>query len=86
MWKRSPLVMILRVIIRSIFTANGKYPFLDCENLPRPIQMQLSLKPKTFSYSFVQFLESTSNFKHFQEKYESHSYFFSEIRDCERLF
>ena len=44
------------------------------------------LKPKTFSYSFVQILESTSNFKHFQEKYESHSYFFSEIRDCERLF
>ena len=32
------------------------------------IQMQLSLKPKTFIHSFVPFLESISNMKHFEKK------------------
>ena len=30
--------------------------------------MQLSSKPKTFSDFFVQFLESKSNFKHFEKE------------------
>ena len=46
--------------------------------------MQLSLKRKTFSDFFVPFLESTSNFKRFEEKYDLHSYFILEITDCER--
>ena len=50
-----------------------------------PIQMQLSLKPKTFSDSFFPFLESASNFKHFEEKDARHSYFISEITDCQSL-
>ena len=33
-----------------------------------PIQMQLSLKQKTFSAIFNPVLESTSNFKHFEKK------------------
>ena len=32
-----------------------------------PIQMRLSEKQKTFSLFFVPFLESTSNFKHFEK-------------------
>ena len=44
------------------------YPVRDCENFSSPIQMQLSEKPKFFSLSFNPFLESTSNFKHFQKK------------------
>ena len=46
----SPLVLgeILEVFIDTL-TAYGKYPVQDCENLPLPIQMQLSEKPKSFS-------------------------------------
>ena len=49
------------------------------------IQMHLSLQPKIFSDFLVPFLESTSNFKHFEKKDDRHSYFISEITDCERL-
>ena len=52
---------------------DGKYPVQYCENLQLPIQMQLSEKRKTFSEFFVPFLESTSNFKHFDEKDDGHS-------------
>ena len=65
-------------------TANDKCPDRDCENLSFPIQMQLSLKPKPFSDSFVQFLKYLSNFKHFEKKDDRHSYFISEITDCQR--
>ena len=66
-------------------TANDKFRVRDCVNLPSPIQMQLSLKPAVFFYFSVPFLESTSNFKHFEKKYDRHSYFISEITECERL-
>ena len=72
--KLSPLVLgqILRVFVNTL-TADDKYPFEDCENLPLPIQMQLSGKRKTFSEFFVPFLESTSNFKHYKGKDDRHS-------------
>ena len=66
-------------------TANDKYPARDSENFSSPIQMQFSLKPKTFSDFFVSFHESTSNFKNFERKDDCQSYFISEITDCERL-
>ena len=44
-----------------------------CENLQLPIQMQVSEKPKTFSEFFVQFLDSTENFEHFERKDDRHS-------------
>ena len=56
------------MIFRKTLTANDKYPVRDCENLSSPIQMNLSLNPKTFSNSFVHILESKSNFKHFEKK------------------
>ena len=37
------------------------------------MQIQLSEKRKTFSQFFVLFLESTSNFKHFEIKEDGHS-------------
>ena len=49
-------------------TANEKYPFQDLENLFSSTQLQLSLKPKTFSHFCNRFLESSSNFKHFEKK------------------
>ena len=65
--------------------ANDKYPVLDCVNMSSPIQMQLSLKPTFFSDFFVPFLESTSDFEHFEQKEYPHGNFILEITDCERL-
>ena len=72
-------------MFRNALSANEKYSVVDCVNLWSPIQMQLSLKPTFYSDFFVPFLESTSNFKHFEKKDDRHSYFISEITDCERL-
>ena len=58
---------ILGLFVNTL-TADDKYPVRDCGNLLLPIQRQLSEKRKTFSQFFVPFLESTSNFKHFEEK------------------
>ena len=82
----SPLVLgeILGVFVKTL-TAGDMYPVQGCENLQLPIQMQLSEKRKTFSEFFVPFLESTSNFKHFEKKDDSRSYFIWEIRHCERV-
>ena len=72
-------------VFRKRFTSNDKYPVRDCVNLLSAIQMILSLKPRIFSHSFVPFLESTSNFKHFEQKDYSRGYFIWEIRHCERV-
>ena len=50
-------------------TANDKYPVLDSEILTSPIKMELSLKSKTFNDSLVRFLQSTSNFNHFEKNF-----------------
>ena len=70
----SPLVLgeLLAVFVNRL-TANRKYPVQDWENFPLPIQMQLSQKRKSFSEFFVPFLESTSNFKHFEKNDHFHS-------------
>ena len=57
-------------VLHNTLTANDKHPLRDLENLLSPIQMTLSLKRKTFVDSFVPFLESTSNFKCFEKKYD----------------
>ena len=72
-------------MFRNTLTAIDKYPVRDFVNLLSLIQMQLSLKPTIFSDFFVPFLESTSNFKHFEKKDDRHTYFLSEITECERL-
>ena len=58
---------ISAVFVNTLST-DGMFPVQDCENLELPIQMELSQKRKTFSGCFVPFLESTSNFKHFEKK------------------
>ena len=58
---------ILEVFVKTL-TADGMYPVQCCENLQLPIQMQLSDEQKNFSQFFVPFLESSSNFKHFEQK------------------
>ena len=47
--------------------------------------MELPLKPIVFSYFVVPFLESTSNFKHFEKKDDRDTYFISEITEREKL-
>ena len=82
----SPLVISKFLgVFRNTLTANDKYPVHDCVNMSSPIQMQLSLKRTVFSDFFVQFLESTSHFKHFEKKDDPHSYLISEITHRERL-
>ena len=72
-------------MFRNTLTANGNYPVQDSGNISGAIQMQLSLKPKDFSDFFVLFLKSTSKFKHFEKKDGRHTYFISEITECENL-
>ena len=72
-------------MFRNTLTANENYPVQECENLSSPIQMELYLKPTIFVDFFVSFLESTSNFEHFEKKDERHTYFISEITECEKL-
>ena len=73
-WNMSPLVLgeILEMFVDTL-TADGKYPVQGSENLQREIQMQLSEKQKSFCELFVPFLNSTSNFKHFEKKDDRHS-------------
>ena len=47
--------------------------------------MELSLKATVFSDSFVPSVEFTSDFKDFEKKDDRHSFFISEITDCERF-
>ena len=69
----SPLVLrkILGVFANTLI-ADWKYNVQDYENLPLPIQIEPSEKGKTFSQFFVPFLESKSNFKHFEGKDDRH--------------
>ena len=82
----SPLVICLILgMFRNTMTANDQFPVHDYVNLLSPIEMHLSLKPRIFSHFFVPFLESTSNFKHFEKEDDHHAYFLSEITECERV-
>ena len=47
---------------------DDEYSRHNRENLPLPIPMQLSKKPKLFSCNVIEFLEFTLNFEHFEKK------------------
>ena len=53
-------------------SADGKYSFLDQDNLTQRIQMQLSQKQKSLSEIFSLFLKSSLNLKQFQKKDDPH--------------
>ena len=72
-------------MFRNTLTANDKYPVRDCENFLSSIEIQFSLKPKSFFDFFLDFLESTSNFRHPEKNDDRHSYFFLESTDYQRL-
>ena len=49
-------------------TGNCEYSCSKRENLPLPIQMQLSQKPDNCYRIFIAFLESRLNFEHIEKK------------------
>ena len=64
-------------------TSDGKCSCYKRDNFLHAIQIQLPKKPKAFYEFLISFLESTSNFKLFQKKYESDSSIISAIIDSE---
>ena len=51
-----------------MLTANYEYSRHNTDDLPLPVQMQLSGKLKTFAEFFIAILESALNFEHFEKK------------------
>ena len=54
-------------------TVDDKYSVRNIENLPQPIQMELSKKQNFFPQFVAALLKSPSNLKHFEKKDEPHS-------------
>ena len=75
---------ILGVFVNT-FTADGKYPSQDCENLQLPIQVQLFEKHKTFSPFFFVFWSLDQILNILKENILVLGNVFCEIRDCEEL-
>ena len=53
----------------NMLAANHEYFRSNRENSLLPIRMQLSKKVKTFGQFFIEVLESTLNFEHFEIKF-----------------
>ena len=56
----------LRTFVNTL-TADDNYSLRNSQNLPQPIQMQLSKKQKDFSQVFARFLKYISNFQRIYE-------------------
>ena len=61
------------VVFVNRLTVDGRHPVQDSQNLRLTIQMQLSEKRRAVSQFLVAFLESTSNFNHFEKKRDCQS-------------
>ena len=77
------LCKILRLFVKSLID-DDKYSLLYRENLEQHIQILLSHTKETFSQYFSAFLKSILNFEHFQQKYDPHRRFFSQITVSEK--
>ena len=62
------MTTVVRQLGFNKLTANYKYYRSNRENLPLPIQIQLSKKPKIFCCVVFAFLESTLHFQCFEKK------------------
>ena len=65
-------------------TTDDEYSRSNSENLPLPIQRQLSEKLKTFSQFFIAILEGTLNLEHFEKRNKPHSSSISEVIESEK--
>ena len=70
-WRKSVLVIenFLRPLIKTLLP-HDKHYLLNRDNLPHPINLQLSQKQKTFPefFFFFSFLKYILNFKHLPKK------------------
>ena len=85
-WKKSLLVicMFWQLFVNTL-AADDKYSLLNTDNLTRPIQMQLSQKPKKVLQFFSAFLQTKSNFKHFQKRMSLMVYAFPNLRTQKKV-
>ena len=67
-----------------MLTTDDEYSRSNSENLPLPIQRQLSEKLKTFSQFFIAVLECTLNLEHFEKRNKPHSSSISEVIESEK--
>ena len=74
---------VLRLYVNTL-TADDKHSVLSRDNSLETIQMHLSEKQKKFSEFSSIFLESTSNFEHFQTKMTLITYVFPKLRYREK--
>ena len=80
--------LVLREVLwvfPNTLTAEGKYPFQDCQNLPLPIQMLLSGNEKFFQYFLFDFRNLHQILYISKKKDDCHSQCISKINDCEKL-
>ena len=83
---KKSLLVICKIprLFRNTLSGDGKYSLFNRDNLTQPIQMQVSLKQKTFSEFFSAFLKTSLKFEHFQKKDDSQSRGISEITESEK--
>ena len=83
---KKSLLVICKIprLFRNTLSGDGKYSLFNRDNLTQPIQMQVSLKQKTFSEFFSAFLKTSLKFEHFQKKDDSPSLGISEITESEK--
>ena len=84
-WKKSLLVIYkgLRFSF-STLTTGDRYSLLNRENLAQPIQLQLSLKQKTFSKVLSAFSKFRLKSEYFQKEDDTECWCISEITNSER--
>ena len=90
LWRQLTFKKFLLVICKiwrlfpNTLSADRKYSLFNRDNLTQPIQMQLSLKQKTFYQFFAAFLKSSLNFEHIFKKDDLNCWCISEIADPEK--
>ena len=84
-YKKSLLVICkISRLFPNTLSGDGNCSLLNRDKLTQPIQMQVSLKQKTFSQFFSGFLKSSLNFEHFHKKHDSHSWAISKMTESEK--
>ena len=76
---------ILTLLVNTL-TANYEYCPNNTDNLPVPIQMQLSGQLKTFPAFFVAFFDSALNFEHFIKQISLRAQVFLRVIDSQDVF
>ena len=84
-YKKSLLVICkISRLFPNTLSGDGNCSLLNRDKLTQPIQMQVSLKQKTFSQFFSAFLKSSLNFEHFHKKHDSHRWAISKMTESEK--